>query len=509
MAIPLGEFAAYLVPGLKTLNKDELESLPNAVSLINFESINLKEELEDYIKSWRLYEKVDILTRGIQEEESNSNDKRVQWGRMLLYFHSENMLSGSDVFSDLAQSNYALIADIEKDFVKQEHLIREFHETVGSGIDLEAILSDSSIWDTSKKFPISNGLLSVVEKSNIGTFIGTASKAAGIPAEIGLLSKIIKDIYGMEISEDEGYKIMEKLRENFPKGNPFEEYRSKYISGLWIYGGPNKNDIIISDLVWNSVPRLIEENGYLSLEYFLDSSTERKLKGHNMEELHTVLEEKMKQEEYVELFQTIEGDIYYLQKESLDKAREFVENFIAQYTLTDKQRIKLKIQEQEQLLSNLVSLWKSGDYDVVQKVGFELENSGFNHWSLKLFMASSYVGGIINSEPNREIKRRLRPQLQNAMDEYMKSFDMGRNIPQFLYQIADNDIQSLRRFAARAQSVWGVNDGDVIYIRQRANILESELRQPGFFEQKINSMTNLVRRDNFMKTVNKAIHEYK
>jgi hypothetical protein len=126
----------------------------------------------------------------------------VQWGRMLLYFHSENMLSGSDVFSDLAQSNYALIADIEKDFVKQEHLIREFHETVGSGIDLEAILSDSSIWDTSKKFPISNGLLSVVEKSNIGTFIGTASKAAGIPAEIGLLSKIIKDIYGMEISED-------------------------------------------------------------------------------------------------------------------------------------------------------------------------------------------------------------------------------------------------------------------------------------------------------------------
>jgi hypothetical protein len=509
MAIPLGEFAAYLVPGLKTLNKDELESLPNAVSLINFESINLKGAVEDYIKFWRLYEKVDILTRGIQEEESNSNDKRMQWGRMLLYFHGENMLSGSDVFSDLSQSNYGLIEDIEKDFVKQEHLIREYHKTVGSGIDLEAILSDPSIWDMSKKFPIAEGLLSVVEKSNIGTFIRKASKAAGIPAEIGLLSEIIKDIYGMEISEDEGYKIMEKLREKFPKGNPFEEYKSKYISGLWIYRGPNKNDMIIRDLVWNSVPRLIEENGYLSLEYFLDSSTESKLKGRNMGELHTALEEKMKQEEYVELFQTIEGDIYYLQKDSLGKAREFIENFIVQYTMTDKQKVKLQSQEQEQSLTNLVHSWKSGDYTNIQKIVSELENSGFDHWSLKLFMASSYVGGIIKSEPNREIKRRLRPQLQNAMDEYMKSFDMGRNIPQFLYQIADNDIQSLRRFAARAQSAWGVNDSDVVYIRQRANILESELRHPGFFEQKIISMTNLVSRDKFMKIVNKAIQEYK
>ena len=55
------------------------------------------------------------------------------------------------------------------------------------------------------------------------------------------------------------------------------------------------------------------------------------------------------------------------------------------------------------------------------------------------------------------------------------------------------------------QPVWGNNDGDVIYIRQRVNLLKDAVRAPTFFETLTAYLPELFKRDYQWAMVKKAI----
>ena len=178
MPTKLGEYSKYVVGGLRTLPEEDLNLLPNGTALSNVvDTPNLEGTVDRLTKKWRLYEKVDIMVRGIQATDLAPDDKRYEWGLMLLSVNSANISQATDVSNELAQYNQALNDYIEEDYVPFENLLREIRGEVNYRIDtLEGDLDNQEFRTLSKDFPTIDGLVRFVKRESVGEFRRIAAR---------------------------------------------------------------------------------------------------------------------------------------------------------------------------------------------------------------------------------------------------------------------------------------------------------------------------------------------
>jgi len=138
----------------------------------------------------------------------------------------------------------------------------------------------------------------------------------------------LEQIYGQPISEDELPQILENIRNNPDVSETLQKFHTKDGLDSFIYVGNEQTNKDIGDVVWSSVPRFIEEEGYILLKSLINDAIPEKLEDEEKQKLYASIVSDETLNDHVEVFEnTTQGTLVYV----VPDEQEFVNNYLKQF----------------------------------------------------------------------------------------------------------------------------------------------------------------------------------